>query len=50
MKTSIIIATKDRPLEIERFLNSVLVQIDLPEEVIIVDSSKTSLGSVNQII
>lgn len=39
MKTSIVVPTRNRPIELVRFLESVLVQVEMPHEVIIVDSS-----------
>jgi glycosyltransferase involved in cell wall biosynthesis len=40
MYISVVVCTKDRKNSLEKFLNSLLMQTRLPEELIIVDSSE----------
>jgi len=48
MKSSVIVSTRNRLQEVIRFLQSLIKQIELPDELIVVDSSICRLDNSNQ--
>lgn len=46
MKFAIIVPTKDRPVELRRFLKSLEIQEDIPDQIIIVDGSDNPVRAV----